>query len=200
MTRDRETTDRDDDRERQRDRSWETLTQRVAYECPGFKIVSETVRLPEGTETDFDYLSESPSVVVVPFLAGESDAVVTIEEWREAVGRLNHGLPAGGVEPDESLTEAAHRELREETGHTAEAVEHLVSVEPANGYADSVFHYMLAHGCEPTAEQRLDDDETITVGTTGIDQLLAAIRDGELRDGRTAFALTYYALFESDRF
>ncbi len=187
------------DREPGSDRAWETLASRVAYECAGFEIVNERVRLPDGTETAFDYLSESPSVVVVPFLADEPDTVVTIEEWREAVERLNYGLPAGGFEPGESPTEAARRELREETGYAAGPVEHLVSVEPANGYADSVFHYVLARGCEPAGEQRLDDDETIAVGTAAVEELLAAVRDGELRDGRTAFALTYYALFESDR-
>jgi len=76
--------------------AWETLAAETAYGCPCFDIVHEDVRLPDGTETDFDFLREGDSVVVLP-LTGDGDVVV-IEEWRQAVKRVNRGLPAGGVE------------------------------------------------------------------------------------------------------
>jgi len=179
------------------DLAWEPLSESVAYSCPGFDIVREDVRLPDGTETDFDYLAEGESVVVIPFTPERE--VVTIEEWRHAVRRLNHGLPAGSMEADEEPKRAARRELREETGYEADEFAHMTTVEPANGFADAVFHYYVARGCEPTAEQDLDDDETIQVRTTTLDDLLDRAREDDLRDGRTAFGVCYYALFERDR-
>jgi len=175
--------------------AWETLAAATAYSCPGFDIIHEDVRLPDGTKTDFDFLREGNSVVIVPVTpAGE---VVVIEEWRQAVKRVNRGLPAGGVEPtDDEPRDAVSRELREETGYEAETVAHLYSGEPANGYADTTLHYFLAEGCEPTAEQDLDFNESISVGTATIEELLAAVESGELRDGRSALGITYYALFE----
>ncbi|MFB6120421.1 MAG: NUDIX hydrolase [Halobacteriaceae archaeon] len=172
--------------------AWETVAREVAYSCPGFDVVHEDVRLPDGTETDYDYLSEPPAVVVLPFLGdgGPGDDVVTIAEWRQAVGRVNHGLPAGGVEPaDATLAAAAHRELAEETGHEADAVDHLLSVEPANGIADSVHHYFVARDCAPTATQRLDSDESIRVETTPYTDLRDAVLADEVRDGRAATAV-----------
>lgn len=175
--------------------AWETLDSRVAYECPGFDVRHDEVRLPDGTETEFDYLTEPPAVVVLPFTPEHE--VVLIEEWRHAVGRVNRGLPVGTVEADDDdLTAAARRELAEETGHEAGAVEPLTTVEPANGIANSVHHYFVAHDCEPTAEQDLDFNESIRVETTAFDDLLASVRDGELRDGRSAVGIMYYALFE----
>ncbi|MDS0283600.1 NUDIX hydrolase [Haloarcula onubensis] len=177
------------------DLAWETLADDVAYSCPGFDIVHEDVRLPDGTETDFDFLREGDSVVVLP-LTGDGDVVV-IEEWRQAVKRVNRALPAGSVEDeDDEPRTAVARELREETGYEARSVRHLYTAEPANGYADSVFHYFLAEGCSPTAEQDLDFNESIRVETTAFDDLLASVRDGELRDGRSAVGVMYYALFE----
>lgn len=176
------------------DSSWETLESEVAYSCSGFDIVNEFVRLPEGTETDFDYLSESESVVILPFTA--NGGVVVVDEWRQAVKRHNRGLPAGTLEPGEQPAEAAHRELLEETGYETPNVEQLTTVEPANGFSDAVFHYYVAKDCERTGQQRLDDDETISVETTTLSRLLDRIREGEFRDGRSAFGVVYYALFE----
>ena len=177
--------------------TWETLEQEVAYSCPGFDVVNETVQLPDGTETDFDYLSEPPSVAIVPVTPdGE---IVLIEEWRQAVSRVNWGLPAGGVEPDdEDLEATARRELTEETGYEAETLEQLVTVEPANGIADAVLHFFLARGCRPTGEQQLDHNESIRVTTSPLEELLDAIRDGDVRDGRTVLGLSYCRLVGAD--
>ncbi len=177
--------------------AWETVESRVVYECPGFDVVHDEVRLPDGTETDFDYLSEPPAVVVLPFTP-DGD-VVLIEEWRHAVGRVNRGLPVGTVESDDDdLAAATRRELAEETGHEAGAVEPLRTVEPSNGIADSVHHYFLAHDCEPTADQDLDFDESIRVVPTDYDSFRAAVRDGEIRDGRAVTGLLSYEAFGED--
>ncbi|MEE6209552.1 NUDIX hydrolase [Salarchaeum sp. III] len=173
--------------------AWETRSREVAYSCPGFDVVREDVVLPDGTRTDFDYLSEPPAVVVLPFT--DDGEVVVIEEWRQAVGRVNRGLPAGGTEPEDAtdLAAAARRELREETGYEADSLEPLTTVEPANGYADSVHHHFVARGCTPTAEQDLDHDESIRVDTAAFDDLVAAAAAGDLRDARTVVGvLTYH--------
>jgi len=175
--------------------AWETLDRDVAYSCDGFDVVNETVRLPDGTRTEFDYLSEGESVVVLPFTP--DGRVVVIEEWRQAVERHNRGLPAGGVRPGESPDGAARRELREETGYEAGDLALLTAVEPANGFSDAVFHYYVARECRPGGEQDLDDDETIAVETTTLDALVEGVRDGNLRDGRTALGVLYYVLFEA---
>jgi ADP-ribose pyrophosphatase len=177
------------------DLAWETLDSRTAYTCDGFDIVNQRVRLPDGTDAEFDYLSESEAVVVLPLTPGGD--VVVIDEWRQAVERVNRGLPAGSIEPEDAdPAAAAHRELAEETGYEAAAVERLTSVEPANGFSDAFFHYFVADDCEPTSEQRLDENESIRVDTASFEELVEAVREGNLRDGRAAFAVCYYALFE----
>jgi len=178
------------------DLRWETLDSQIAYSCPGFDVVTDDVRFPGGTEGEYDYLSEPPAVVILPFTT--EDEVVVIEEWRQAVDRINRGLPVGGVESeDESLSAAAHRELREETGFEAESVSHMTTVEPANGIADSVLHFFVARDCRPTAAQDLDHNESIRTDTTSFDELRAAVATDGVRDGRTVLAVLYYELVEN---
>ena len=176
--------------------AWETRDAETAYSCPGFDVVHEDVRLPDGTETAFDSIDEPEAVVVLPFTT--EGRVVVIEEWRQAVGRVNRGFPAGTVESGEKLKTAARRELTEETGYEANRVEHLTTVEPLNGLANSVHHHFVAHGCRPTGEQRLDENESIRVETANFEDLLSALAAGELRDGRSALCLLYYARFGDD--
>ncbi|MBP1987881.1 NUDIX hydrolase [Halolamina salifodinae] len=174
--------------------AWETHDTEIDYRCPGFSVRQDDVTLPDGTETDYHYVEEVETVVVLPFLS-DGDEVVMIEEWRQAVGRVNRGLPAGGVEPEEDdLERAARRELREETGYTAETVEHLCTTEPVNGVANSIHHTLVARGCEPAAEQDLDHNESIRALTADYDDLVAAVRDGEIRDGRTTLAVSRHEL------
>ncbi|WP_255150844.1 NUDIX hydrolase [Halorarius halobius] len=173
--------------------AWETLDSAVDYTCPGFDVQRDDVRLPDGTETEFHFLTEPDSVVVLPFTP-DGDVVV-IEEWRQAVKRVNRGLPAGGLEPgDDDVATAARRELAEETGYEAGTVERLCTYEPANGLLDATFHYVVAHDCEPTAEQDLDFNESIRVEEAAFDDLRADCLAGEMRDGRSALAILQYAL------
>jgi ADP-ribose pyrophosphatase len=172
------------------DLQWNTVDSRVAYTCPGFDVVHDEVQLPDGTATDYDYVSEAPAVAVLPLTAeGE---VVLVEEYRHAVDRVNRGVPAGSVEAGEAPADAARRELAEETGHAAGTVEHLATVEPANGIADSVHHHFLARDCVPDGDPDLDDDESIRVRTVPYESFREAVRAGDVRDGRAALAVFYH--------
>jgi ADP-ribose pyrophosphatase len=177
------------------DLAWTTTGSETEYTCPGFSVRRDDVTLPDGTETDFHSVEDPPAVVILPFTP-DGDVVV-IEEWRQAVGRVNRGLPAGTVDAaDADLDAVARRELAEETGYEPDSLSYLCAVEPANGLLDSVHHYYLAHGCEPTAERDLDFNESIRVAVTGYEGLLADVLDGTVRDGRTVVGVTRYELAE----
>jgi ADP-ribose pyrophosphatase len=177
--------------------AWETRNRSIDYECPGFAVRRDEVTLPDGRETDFHVVDEGDTVVILPFTP--EGRVVVIEEWRQAVDHVARGIPAGGIEQaDESITEAARRELTEETGYEAGEIEHLTSAEPANGLLTTTNHYVLAHECRPTAEQNLDPNESIRVETTGLEDLRRAVREGEIRDARTVLAVQHHWLEELD--
>jgi ADP-ribose pyrophosphatase len=171
------------------DLAWTTHDSTIDYECPGFRVREDGVTLPDGTDTSFHAVEDADTVVVLPVTP--DDEVVVIEEWRQAVGHVADGLPAGGMEDGEDIDAAARRELTEETGYEADTVAHVGSFEPANGLLAVTNHYVVARGCRPTGEQNLDANESIRVGTTTLAALEEAIASDECRDGRTALAVLY---------
>ena len=191
--------------------AWERIDTELEYTCPGFGVRRDDARLPDGEAVSYHYVDEPPAVVIVPFTpAGE---LVLIEEWRQAVGRVNRGVPAGTMEPVadgppawergedvefESVERAARRELAEETGYEAGDVRDLVTVEPANGVTNAVHHYVIARDCRPTAERNLDDDESIRVAPTDYEEVVREVQDGEIRDGRAVTAVSYCELHGID--
>lgn len=187
-----------DDRARPADDlAWETLDSTIDYNCPGFDVRLDHVRFPDGSDGEFHSVTEPESVVVLPFTP--DDEVVVVAEWRQAVGRVSRGLPAGTREPDDrDLHETARRELTEETGYVAESVEELLVVEPLNGVADAVHHYYVASGCRPDGDQDLDHNESIRVETTTFPALRERVLDGDVRDGRTVLGTLFYDRARSD--
>jgi NUDIX domain. len=188
------------------DITWERTGTELEYSCPGFGVRRDDARLPDGSAASYHYVDEPPAVVIVPFTP--DGKVVVIEEWRQAIDRVNRGVPAGTIEPTdsgpepweresvtyESVETAARRELTEETGYEAGTVDSLVTIEPANGVTNAVHHYVLAHDCRPTGDRALDDDESIRVTPVPYETFREAVRAGEIRDGRAVTAVSYYEL------
>lgn len=157
-----------------------------------FALVTEPVLLPNGRRVDLDYLEHPGASAIVPFL--DEDRVLMLRQYRFVTGGEILEIPAGKLDPGETPEDCAARELLEETGYRAGRIEKLGAIWTSPGFTNEIIHLYAAFNLEQ-AEQELEPDEIIELVPMPLSQALAAIRDSEIFDAKSAIAL----MLASDR-
>jgi ADP-ribose pyrophosphatase len=117
-----------------------------------------------------------PSVTVIARVGKE---VLVVRQLRPGAPHPLLELPAGTLEPGESVEEAAGRELREECGYSAHRFRVVASFRAAPAYSTELVHVAVAEGVWPDPRGRaLDDDERIEVEYRPLADLPACLDDG----------------------
>jgi ADP-ribose pyrophosphatase len=114
-------------------------------------------------------------VVIIVALTDQHELLL-VEQYRVPVQAATIELPAGLVgdiaaHSDESLQQAAMRELEEVTGLGAESLQLLMSGPTSAGLSDEQVHMFRAHGCRQTGPGGGDASEDITVHRIAVTQL-----------------------------
>lgn len=147
----------------------------------------DTVTLPDGNPAVREIIRHPGAVAIVPLT--EDGRVIVERQFRYPLGEVITEIPAGKLDSKtEDLLEASIRELREETGYTAEEWTPLGWYYPAAGYSDERIMMYLAEGLS-RGERDLDEDEFINVAAVPLKDLVEGIMKGEIPDGKTQAAL-----------
>ncbi len=175
------------------ERAWDIQSSETIYCIPPIEVCRDTVGLPNGSTAQFDYLNEPNAAVVLPLTPDEQ--VVTISEWRHAVGKIVTGLPGGSIEGSETPEEAAKRELEEESGYSAKRLELMKSVDVNNGISNGQHHHFVAFDCTRQRAPIEDPMESAEVSVRAMDDLRISAANGNISDAKTLTSLFLYQLY-----
>lgn len=173
------------------------LSSRRAYSGKVIHVDVDTVRFPNGTTGELEMVRHPGASAVVPFLtdpSGDDPQILLIRQFRHAADAFIYEIPAGKLDGEEDPRVCAERELREETGCSAEKIEHLCTFYTTPGFTDERIHAFMATGLKrgDTAHEK---DEFMSLATVTVSRALEMIRSGELNDAKSALAILYAAGF-----
>jgi ADP-ribose pyrophosphatase len=105
------------------------------------------------------------------------------------VGAFTLELPSGGVDAGEEPERAAQRELFEETGYRAQALEHLTSVHTSTGRSTEVCHLFRCEAVRDERGPRPEPTEFIEVVELPFEEALRRASEGGITDSATVLGL-----------
>jgi ADP-ribose pyrophosphatase len=146
----------------------------------------ETVRLPNGATVELEIIRHPGAAAIVAMK--DEETVLLIRQYRHAAGGYILEIPAGTLKPGEAPRDCAARELEEEIGFRASALEPVVTFFATPGFTDEVIHVFKATGLAP-GRQNLDHDEVLEVVELPLREAIGRIGDGTIRDGKTIVGL-----------
>ena len=146
-------------------------------------VKRDMVELSNGSETVREVIRHIGAVCVIPVT--DDNKVIMERQFRYPLNKVILEIPAGKLDaPDEDRLSAIQRELREETGYTADEWTEIGDFHPAPAYSDEYITMYLARGLHK-GEQDLDADEFLDVYAIPLSELVEDVMAGRISDAKT---------------
>lgn len=167
---------------------WQRLNRKQVYNSKFLKVYEDTVRLPNGQALADYTVVEKPSVVIVVATTASNDVLV-LREYKYAANKELLTLPAGHLKTGEKPTDAAKRELLEETGFTADTFDELGVLYDYPTKDLHVVHVVRARRVSKVAAEQPEATETIRHEIVSLNELKAQIKGVEWQASSALAAL-----------
>lgn len=150
-------------------------------------VHKDAIKLPNGNPATREVIRHIGAVCVVPVT--DDGKIIMERQFRYPLDEVIWEIPAGKLDSKtEDRLEAAKRELREETGFSADEWTDMGDYYPSPAYTDERISMYLAKGLHK-GERDLDDDEFLDVYEKPLADLVKDVMEGKITDGKTQVAL-----------
>ncbi len=163
-----------------------TLSSDYKYKGRVINMKVDAVCLPDGNRATREVVEHNGGVCVAALT--EDHKVLMVRQFRYPYNETVLEIPAGKRDGNEDPFECGKRELREETGATAEEYKFLGELYPSPGYCGEII-WMYAAKNLRYGDQETDDDEFLSVEKIDLDTLTDMILRGEIKDSKTQAAV-----------
>lgn len=170
------------------------LSSKEQYSCSLFSVTEDIAVAPDGFEIKRAIIHHPGSAVMMA--VDGKKRVLLVRQFRLPAKQYLWELPAGKVDPGETVLQAAKRELKEETGFRAKKWSKLASYFPSPGFlGEKMTIYLATELVEGEATPM--EDERIEKRWFTTKELDDLIRSGRMNDGKTLIGYNVWKRFFS---
>lgn len=162
------------------------------YNCSQFRISEDEATDKTGWQIKRSVVRHRGSAVMMAVDA--KNRVLLVKQYRLPADQYMWELPAGKVDPGETVAQAAKRELIEETGVRAQKWKKLTSFFPSPGYVDEKMTIFLATELTEGEPHPMEDERIETRWFTK-KELKEMISANKIVDGKTMIGFLHWATF-----
>jgi 8-oxo-dGTP pyrophosphatase MutT (NUDIX family) len=165
---------------------WRVHGERTLYTSEWVNLSLADVELPDGTRFDHHVVRlRQPAVGVI--VTDTERGVLLLRRHRFITDSWGWEIPAGRVDPGETLERAVEREAIEETGWRPLDLEYLGLSYPTNGLMEQRFNYFVAPRAEYVGD--FDRTETESIAWFAPEDVRTLIEQREMSDGLSLTAV-----------
>ncbi|GGZ27792.1 hypothetical protein GCM10007049_20810 [Echinicola pacifica] len=166
---------------------WKTKSKKVIYSNPWIELEEHEVVTPGGTDSQYGKVKfKNKAMAIIP--VDEEMNTWLVGQFRYTIDEYSWEIPEGGGPEGESLLESAKRELKEETGLTAEKWTEIMRFHTSNSVTDEEGFAFLAQGLSQ-GETEFEDTEKIQIKKLPLREAVDMVMSGEITDVITVAAL-----------
>lgn len=172
--------------------SWRKLDSRVVFDNPWMTVREDRVINPGGGENLYGHVHfKNRAVAIVPL--DEEKHTWLVGQQRYTLDTYSWELPMGGAPLPEEPLAAAKRELREETGLSAEHWTETLRLHTSNSITDEVGIVYVARNLTE-GETEFEETEDLAIRRLPLDEAVAMCLDGRITDAISVAALLAVAV------
>jgi len=165
------------------------------YKSSIFRVTWDKAIDPDGFQIERAIIHHGGSAVMMPI--DERGRILLVKQYRLPARRYLWEVPAGRLDPGESVLQCAKRELREETGLKAVKWTKLASFYVSPGFLSEKMTIYAAEGLTQGEKEPMED-ERIEARWFSQREIEDLIRTQKLQDAKTIVAfLTWKRFYRS---
>ena len=163
-----------------------TISSETLFNGRVFDVQVKQVELYDGSAARREIVVHNGGATIVAL--DEDMNIYLVRQFRSPFEKILYETPAGKLEKNEDPKVCAIRELKEETGMSADKVEDLGFMYATPGYCAEIIHMYLATGLH-RGEGNPDDGEFLQVIRIPLKQAVEMIERNEISDAKTSVAI-----------
>lgn len=165
---------------------WQTLSAQAIYENNWIQVTEFQVLNPAGKHGIYGVVHfKNFAIGIVPYKDGD---IWLVGQYRYPLKRYSWEIIEGGGNTEFSPVESAARELKEETGMTAESYTPILEMHLSNSVTDEWGIVYLATGLAE-GEAEPEDTEQLQVRKVSLEQAYQEVENGDITDSLSVAAI-----------